>query len=133
MGRYYKGDIEGKFMFGVQGSDAGERFGAVENGYTQTYCAINDFTTTDSLHYDVHRECYELVVEELRLIEESGALDRVQRMLEDHNGWNNEIAEKCGVSRKDLEDYADYRMGNRIKDWFDDNSDEDSLSFEAEC
>ena len=31
MGRYYSGDIEGKFMFAVQSSDAPERFGAIEN------------------------------------------------------------------------------------------------------
>ena len=30
MGRYYNGDIEGKFMFGVQCSTSGERFGAQE-------------------------------------------------------------------------------------------------------
>ncbi len=27
MGRYYTGDIEGKFVFAVQGSDAADRFG----------------------------------------------------------------------------------------------------------
>ena len=30
MGRYYEGDIEGKFWFGVQSSDDGEFFGAQE-------------------------------------------------------------------------------------------------------
>lgn len=30
MGRYYTGDIEGKFWFGVQSSDDGEFFGAKE-------------------------------------------------------------------------------------------------------
>ena len=30
MGRYYTGDIEGKFWFGIQSSTAGERFGAYE-------------------------------------------------------------------------------------------------------
>jgi len=28
MGRYYTGDIEGKFVFGIQSSDAADRFGA---------------------------------------------------------------------------------------------------------
>ena len=31
MGRYYQGDIEGKFWFGVQTSDDGEFFGAKES------------------------------------------------------------------------------------------------------
>lgn len=30
MGRYYNGDIEGKFWFGVQSSDDAEHFGAIE-------------------------------------------------------------------------------------------------------
>ena len=30
MGRYYTGDIEGKFWFGVQSSDDAEQFGSVE-------------------------------------------------------------------------------------------------------
>jgi hypothetical protein len=31
MGRYYSGNIEGKFWFGTQNSDAAEQFGAVAN------------------------------------------------------------------------------------------------------
>ena len=30
MGRYYEGDIDGKFWFGIQSSDDGEYFGAEE-------------------------------------------------------------------------------------------------------
>ena len=29
MGRYYSGDIEGKFAFGIQSSDAADRFGVI--------------------------------------------------------------------------------------------------------
>ena len=32
MGRYYDGDIEGKFWFAVQSSDDGEHFGCTECG-----------------------------------------------------------------------------------------------------
>ena len=120
MGRYYHGDIEGKFMFGVQGSDAGERFGAHE-------------VDSNVIHYGVNRECYELIVEELRLIEESGAVEKVQKMFEGRIGWNDKIAEKYGVSHKNLEDYADYEMGMKIKQWFDDNPKENYLYFDAEC
>ena len=133
MARYYKGDIEGEFALGVQDSDAGERFGAVEIGHTMTYIIKDDSTTTDSLHYEVDRECYELIVEELRLIEESGAVEKVQKMFEERLGWNDEIAEKYGVSHKNLEDYADYEMGMKIKQWFDDNPKENYLYFDAEC
>ena len=35
MGRYYTGDIEGKFAFGVQASDAADQFGV--EGQTPEY------------------------------------------------------------------------------------------------
>jgi len=53
MGRYYNGDIDGKFMFAVQSSDSGERFGAIEedSGY---------------INYVIYREdSYKEIVEEL--------------------------------------------------------------------
>ena len=54
MGIYYNGDIDGKFMFAVQGSDAGERFCAIEqeSGY---------------IDYVVYKEdSYKAIVEELK-------------------------------------------------------------------
>ncbi|MHA1690016.1 MAG: hypothetical protein ACTSU7_00130 [Candidatus Heimdallarchaeaceae archaeon] len=39
MGRYYNGDIEGKFWFGVQNSDDGEYFGAYEETDAIRYVA----------------------------------------------------------------------------------------------
>ena len=48
MGRYYYGDIEGKFMFAVQSSDAGERFGAYETPQEPT-----------SIDYAVSKDSYD--------------------------------------------------------------------------
>jgi hypothetical protein len=44
MGRYYQGDIEGKFWFGVQASDDGEFFGAKEcaTGIVDYEINVND-------------------------------------------------------------------------------------------
>jgi|TARA_R100000081_G_C4697333_1_gene105754 hypothetical protein len=120
MGRYYTGDIKGKFMFAVQDSDAGERFGAHE-------------FESNVIHYCIQRESYDDIVKELKSIEDTGAVEKVQKMFEGRLGWNDEIAEKYGVSRKNLEDYADYEMGMKIKQWFDDNPKENYLHFEAEC
>jgi len=122
MGRYYTGDIEGKFMFAVQDNDAGERFGA-------------DEVHSNVIHYRVWRESYDDIVKELKSIEDTGAVEKVPKMFEGGNiwGWDDEIAEKFGVSRKNLEDYADYQMGMKIKQWFDDNPKEDYLYFDAEC
>ena len=45
MGRYYEGDIEGKFWFAVQSSDDGEHFGAEEQGsnYIEYYVSKETF------------------------------------------------------------------------------------------
>lgn len=114
MGRYYTGDIEGKFMFAVQGSDAGERFGAVESNV---------------ISYSVSRGCYDEIVKELKSIEESGCLERAEAKMRE--GYLNTL--HFTQESKDLEEYADYRMGKKIKQWFDDNPKEDYLYFEAEC
>jgi len=43
MGRYYSGDIEGKFWFGVQASNAADRFGSVGNAnYIEYYFSDHD-------------------------------------------------------------------------------------------
>ena len=99
MGRYYTGDIEGKFMFAVQGSDAGERFGAHE-------------LDNHVIHYCIQREYYDDIVKELKSIEESGCLERAE-------AWMNEEHRlpPSDLQRKDLEEYADYRMGKKIKQW----------------
>ena len=115
MGRYYTGDIEGKFMFAVQGSDAGERFGAYE-------------PLRNVIPYCIQRESYDDIVKELKSIEKSGSLERAQAwMNEDHR------LPPSDSQVKDLEEYADYRMGKQIKQWFDDNPKEDYLYFDAEC
>jgi len=44
MGRYYSGDIEGKFAFGVQSSTAANRFGKcyMDPGYVEYYYEKED-------------------------------------------------------------------------------------------
>ena len=45
MGRYYSGDIEGKFMFGVQSSNAPTRFYATEcdPGHIEYNVSFDDY------------------------------------------------------------------------------------------
>ncbi len=114
MGRYYTGDIEGKFMLAVQGSDAGERFGAHE-------------LDNDVIHYCVRRESYDDIVKELKSIEDSGCLERAEVII--RGGYE---LESLPLIYKDLKDYADYQMGIEIRDWFDENPDDDCLYFDAE-
>ena len=127
MGRYYYGDIEGKFMFAVQSSDAGERFGAYETPQEPS-----------SIDYAVSRTSYDEISEELKEIEKSGAVARVEHMwkeLEKEGQMGYSLDKDCprfNVTAKDLSEYADWRMGKQMKDYFDNNPEAESLWFNAE-
>ena len=118
MGRYYHGDIDGKFMFAVQSSNAHERFGAVE----QDPCYIS---------YTIDREKYDDIVKELNSIDK-GSIGRVTKMFEDNFGYDGDTMKQYNVSKKDLSEYADYKLGEKVKDFFDDNPDMPECNFEAE-
>lgn len=124
MGRYYYGDIEGKFMFAVQSSDAGCRFGAEE-------------MERDTIDYYLNRDQYEGLSKELKSIEDSGAVKRVEHMWKELEkegkvGYNEKDCERFGVSKTDISEYADWLLGTQMKDFFDEYPDEDSLTFNAE-
>ena len=125
MGRYYNGDIDGKFWFAVQPSNAGERFGAKE---------ISPYY----IEYEIDREdSYNDIVKELESIESNGAIKKVDDMFKKlqllkRDGYDDDTLKQYGVKEKDIEEYADYELGKQIKYWFDDNPDSDVLSFQAE-
>ena len=116
MGRYYSGDIEGKFWFAVQSSDASERFRgqAHEPQYTEYH-----FDKEDDLD-DVEKE--------IEVIEDS--LGEYKQLFDDffeeNGGYNTEkllkyFAEKGSPLTKDvceahLSDYADLGLGIQIRD-----------------
>ena len=118
MGRYYYGDIQGKFMFAVQSSNAGERFGAQEE--------------EAMVPYFVNRKFYDHIVEELEAIEQSGCVDRVNKMFASEMGYDDDTLKEYGVSKDDLKEFADYRLGMNMKEWFDANPDDEWLRYEAE-
>ena len=120
MGRYYNGDIDGKFWFAVQPSNAGERFGAKE---------ISPYY----IEYEIDREdSYKDIVKELEGIESNSAIKKIEAMFKEKDTYNNDSLKKIGVTESDMNDYADYELGKQIKNWFDDNPDRDVLSFQAE-
>lgn len=120
MGRYYNGDIDGKFMFALQPSNAGERFFAKE-------------TEPEYIKYEISRDNYSEIVEELDKIKASGSVDSVQAMFDKTDyGWNDAIQKEHGVSDEDLSEYADYQLGMKIKVWFDENPEYNCLKFIAE-
>ncbi len=113
MGRYYHGDIEGKFMFAVQSSAAADRFGSI--GY-------NNY-----LSYYFDEEHLETINEQLELLEPS--FKKVEKFFEGKNSWNTKDQEEAGISSQEMSDYADYVLGKKIKDCIIEQGD---CSFEAE-
>ena len=105
MGRYYNGDIEGKFWFGLQPSDAADRFGVMGEQPEE----LNYFFTEDDL---------EAVEEEIKNIEDS--LGEKKQILDDFfkeaRGYSDQDIEELGVSRDELNDYADLELGIKIRD-----------------
>lgn len=108
MGRYYSGDIEGKFWFGVQSSNAADRFGSI--GYEPSY-----------LEYYFNEEHLPKVQEELKKIEDVVSLEKIKKLDEFFNkinGYNNHILEEHGILsiwNEHKSDYADYKLGKQIE------------------
>ena len=75
---------------------------------------------------------------ELKEIELSGAVARVEHMWEElekegQHGYNMEKdCARFNVTPNDLSEYADWRMGKQMKDYFDKNPEAESLWFNAE-
>jgi len=97
MGRHYYGDIEGKFWFGLQSSEAPERFGAViELSYSFDENDIDD------------------VKAELKAIESKTPMDKIKKFFEENTGWNDEMIAEAGFTKQELSDYADHELGTQI-------------------
>ena len=113
MGRYYNGDIEGKFWFAVQSSHAPTRFGG-------QILAIS---------YSFTEEHLESVQKELNKIESRLDLAKLKKFFDTNNGYNDEMLEKAGITSEELREYADYELGKKIEDCLQQNGE---CHFDAE-
>lgn len=118
MGRYYQGDIEGKFWFGLQPSDAPSRFGGEE-------------AEPSYINYYFNEDHLEEIENEIQAIEET--LGDKKTILDDFfregAGYNDKTLEELGVTNEELRDYADLGLGIQIRDCVLENGD---CNFEAE-
>lgn len=116
MGRYYTGDIEGKFWFAVQSSNAPSRFGAQE--YEPSY-----------INYYFDEEQLDEVQKELDIISKNmqGNIERLNDFFAQTNGYNTEMIidwykkeYKETINEEEVKDmlveYADYGLGKKIYD-----------------
>jgi len=123
MGRYYNGDIEGKFWFGVQSSNDADFFGV--DGYQP------------------ERLEYEFQTENLPEVEKGIAkckkeLGEYKKKMDDFfkevNGYNDDIVKEHGFNVYEFNDklewYARLKLGENIYKYLKKNG---SCYFEAEC
>ena len=128
MGRYYTGDIEGKFMFGVQSSSDADFFGVEGESRSLDYYYGED--TLPSVEEGV-KECEGVMGEYLKHIEqffkenESFSSERLARYLS--NVLDKKVTEE--TTRFNLEWYARLELGREIRDCIKEN---DQCYFEAE-
>jgi hypothetical protein len=104
MGRYYSGDIHGKFWFGLQSSDAATRFGGqmYEPQYVEFYFEEDDLEGIES---------------EVERIEKAlgDKVKTINCLFEANNSYRDEDLEAIGISRADLSEYADLELGIKIR------------------
>jgi len=134
MGRYYDGDISGKFMFGVQDSNAADRFGSI--GET------DDSYEDETLIYSFNRNHLNKVSKEIYKLEESlnkklkGAEELLDNFFSDEQieTYNNRKISRYFTKHKPeiwkdkykgfkedmvqliLSDYADLKLGRQIQE-----------------
>ena len=119
MGRYYSGDIEGKFWFAVQSSTvAGDRFGCVES-------------IPEVIDYYADEDHLPTINEELKAIEDKmgDQLPKYEDVFSKTHSYNDEMLTELGLDTSLLEDYADYKFGIKLRDCI---IEQGSCSFTAE-
>jgi hypothetical protein len=120
MGRYYSGDIEGKFWFAIQASNAADRFGVTGEPPNTLYYYFDE----DNLP-DINAEIDNI---EKKLGFKKKVIDKF--MADNNGGWNDQMLMDAGITKEELEDYADLGLGIKIRDCV---VREGSCSFDAEC
>jgi hypothetical protein len=119
MGRYYSGDIEGKFWFALQSSDCADRFGV-------------SGTQPEVLNYYFSEDDLEGVEAEIANIEAKlgDKIKVIEDFFESRNGYNDKMLTEAGISKQELSEYADLELGKKIRDCIKENG---QCDFEAEC
>ena len=126
MGRYYNGDINGKFWFAVQSSVAPSRFGGEE--YEPSH-----------IEYHFGEEHLEEIEEEIKKIKKSLGKykENFDKFFEKNDFYNDEMLEEFFKEKEietkninsHLENYADLGLGQEILDCVKKNGE---CNFEAE-
>jgi hypothetical protein len=124
MGRYYNGDIDGKFWFGVQSSNDADFFGS-------TGCEPNylEYSFSKEEHYEEVCEGVTTCITELGENKE-----KLDTFFATHEFYNDgELAKETGILDSEVSDrlmwYARLRLGEKIKKCLEE---QDYCDFQAE-
>ena len=124
MGRYYNGDMEGKFWFAVQNSDAADRFGVTG-------------VQPEELYYYFDRGNLDDVEEELKVINNQlgDYRTKMKEFFKTRGTYSDEdLANYLGISEVKVKElisaYADYELGMKIRKCILENG---QCEFTAEC
>jgi hypothetical protein len=115
MGRYYNGDIDGKFWFALQDSSAADRFGSTGEPTHLSYYFDDSHT--------------ELIESELSEIQSKIDIAKIDGFFKKNNGYNDDMLKEAGILKEDLKEYADYKLGIQIRDFVRESGE---CSFDAE-
>ena len=105
MGRYYVGDIEGKFWFGLQPSNAASRFGGEEREpqYIEYYF---DEDHLEEIDQEIER-IITILGDKKKIIDD---------FFENRMSYQDKDLEAIGITEDILLDYADLDLGIKIRD-----------------
>lgn len=124
MGRYTSGDLEFKFWFAVQPSDAADRFGITG-------------VQPQELYYNFQKEDLESVEEEFKVIKNQlgNYRTKMKEFFKIRGSYSDEdLANYLGISevkaKELLRAYADYKLGMKIRECILENG---QCEFTAEC
>lgn len=113
MGRYYYGDIEGKFWFGIQPSFAADRFGCTV--YETDEDDYDEECTYQTYWYQFDSSHLPDIQEELDNIANRIGYDNLNTLHRRYS-QDNVITELADDAARHLADYADYILGVKILD-----------------
>lgn len=119
MGRYYSGDIEGKFWFGLQSSSSADRFGVsgIQPEVLNYYFSEDDLVGVEQGIADIEQD----LDDKLKIIED---------FFETKDSYNDKELSDAGITQDELREYADLGLGKKIRDCIKENG---QCEFEAEC
>lgn len=133
MGRYYYGDIDGKFWFGVQSSEAPLRFGAEEREVWY-YDEDEEQEVLDDCNVEYILDNVEKVNSELSNIENYLGIDKIKKMEDFFNSiysYSDKMLQENDIAEEELVEYADYTLGKKILECMLNNG-KGTCSFTAE-